>query len=77
MLHSMAGQVEYLIALIDTLQDLVQLMIEYIYFNKEKLAQQSVLGSRGTAGTTGTRSSKQFKQEVEVTQVVLFLCNGV
>ncbi|XP_060071034.1 uncharacterized protein LOC132550950 [Ylistrum balloti] len=49
MLHSRAAEIEYLIFVIDALQDLVQLMMEYIDFNKKKLGDKPKKGKKKLA----------------------------
>ncbi|XP_033747832.1 uncharacterized protein LOC117332879 [Pecten maximus] len=49
MLHSRAAEIEYLIFVIDALQDLVQLMMEYIDHNKKKLGDKAKKGKKKLA----------------------------
>lgn len=65
MLHSMAGQVEYIISLIDTIQDLVQLIIEYKeYLSKYEEAPPTAGSQRSRP--TPTQSRGQIGQQSRV-----------
>jgi hypothetical protein len=57
MLHSISGQVEYIIALIDSIQDLVQLIIEY----KEFLTKYDP-----TPSTAGVKEQLVVRKDMDV-----------
>lgn len=51
MLHSVAAQVEYIIAIIDAIQDLVQLIIEYKEFLTKYESSPNTAASQRTRAT--------------------------
>ncbi|XP_069135817.1 uncharacterized protein [Argopecten irradians] len=63
MLHSMAAQIEYVTFMVETLQDLVQLMMEFIGHNQERFRNRqppppSQQPSRGSKGTRRSQRSQ-------------------
>ncbi|XP_021373136.1 uncharacterized protein LOC110463111 isoform X2 [Mizuhopecten yessoensis] len=63
MLHSMAAQIEYVIFMVETLQDLIQLMMEFIGHNQERFRNRrppppSQQPSRASKGTKRSKRSQ-------------------
>jgi len=85
MLHSISGQVEYIIALLDSIQDLVQLIIEYKEFLTKYDPTPSTAGSQKwrptptqSRGQTTRQTANSHKGRNENTllpnfQVIMFV----
>jgi hypothetical protein len=62
MLHSISGQVEYIIALLDSIQDLVQLIIEYKEFLTKYNPTPATAGSQKSRPTPTQSRGKTSRQ---------------